>query len=779
MKSITSFFKQPAKTSEKMIVSTPTESALSSKCDTGTSEHAKGEKCQNKNSNLDNGKLGWHVNGFVVDCNGDSERQPSYRQKAVKPDKPKTVVENKQNADILNNSLDEFQTPKKPRLTKKRSQKLKNLKTEVPAEPVSKEENDPVLEISYEDFLRKNACNENIQENASAENTEETECEDMSKNVNNCPERKNAIDTHVPTLSPVEHNSETTPARKSRSRHCKGANETPKTLTDECDSAEEEKAKPPAVNIMNYFSASRKSDTKRKSTDQLVVCIAAEVHSPPLESTHKVFDIFSLKRKNSPGEDTREESKQEDDSCASPGAAARRRSSNVVVESADVDLTITELEPLYTQENSGKSSAKVTNGSSKQDKVKVKVASTKSNNTGKKVTEASGKKVAEGSGKKVTETSQKKGADTPGKKVTETSGKKVTETPGRKITETPGKKVAETSQKKGTETSQKKGADTPGKKVTETSGKKVTETPGKKVTETPGKKVAETSQKKGTETSQKKGTETPGNKVTETPGKKVTESSGKKVTESSGNTVTETPGKKVTENSGKKTKNASENKVIEALKKKPEVKESTCTSKSNVNSGKQTSLKEIAVIDITRDEVFTTNAANSDINSEITTDAAVIENEALEKRKCSAAVKIASLDTIDMPTGRSQTQMTLNYSRRKNEGSVLQKPLVCGKNKKVTRRRRRRLDLETLDETSDDDDMNTKDDARNKRKRQRQGKVSKSQDRNEHVAESLTPTKGTVSEDVYESVFVEAGCRRNKTPIKLKITRYVIFNLMI
>ena len=757
MKSITSFFKQPAKRSEKTTVSTP----LSSKGDTGTSEHTKGEKCQNKNKNLDNGKLGWHGgNGFVVDCNGDSERPPSCREKAVKPDKPKTVVEKKQNADILNSSLDEFQTPKKPRPTKKRSQKLKTVKTEVPAEPASTEENDPVLEISYEDFLRKNACNENIQENASADNTEQIESEEMSKNVTNSPERKVTIDTDVPTLPPVEQHSETTPARKSRSRHCKGANETPKTPTDECDSAEEEKPKPPAVNIMNYFSASRKSDTKRKSTDQLVVCIAAEVHSPPLETAHKVFDIFSLKRKTSPGEDTRKESKHEDDPSASPSTPARRRSSNVVVESADVDLTITELEPPHTQENSGKSSAKVTNGSSKQDKVKVKVASTKANNAGKKVTESSGKKVTEGSGKKVTEASQKKVTEAPGKKVTESSGKKVTETPGKKVTETPGKK--------GTETPGKKVTETPGKKVTATPGKKDTETPGKKVTETPGKKVTETPGKKGTETPGKKLTETPGKKGTETPGKKVTETSQKRVTETPGKKVTETPGKKVTETPGKK--------VTEALKKKPEVKEST-GSKSNVDSGRQTLLKEIAVIDITRDEDSTTNAANSDINSGITKDAAVIENEALEKRKCSAAVKIASLNTIDIPTGRSQTQMTLNYSRRKNEGSVLQKPLVCRKNKKVTRRRRR--NMEPPYDTSDDDDMDTKDVARIKRKRQRQGRVSKSQDRNKHVADSLTPTKGTVSEDVYESVFVEAGCRRKKTPIKLKITRYAIFNLMV
>ena len=737
MKSITSFFKQPAKQPEKIVVSTepalsskctPKEPALS-KCDTGTGEHTKGEKCQNKNQNLVNGKLGWHgVNGFVVDCNGDSERPPSDREKAVKPDKPKPVVEKKPNADILNSSLDDFQTPKKPRPTKKRSLKQKNVKTEVPAEPASTEENEPVLEISYEDFLRKNACSENIEETASADNTEQMECEEMSENVNNSPGRKDAPDSDVPTLSPVEQHSETTPARKSRSRHCKGANETPKSPTAECDSAEEEKPKPPAVNIMNYFSASRKSDAKRKSTDQLVVCIAAEVHSPPTESpAHKVFDIFSTKRRNSPDEDARRESKHEDDSCASPGAAARRRSSNVVVESADVDLTITQLEPPHAQGNSGRSSAKVTNGSSKQDKVKV--ASTKANNAGKKVTESSGKKVTEASGKKVTEGS--------------------------------GKKVTEVSQKKGAETSEKKGA--------ETSQKKGTETPGKKFTETPGKKVTETSQKKGAETSQKKGTETSQKKDAETPGKKVTENSGKKVTESSG--------KKVTESSGKKTKNASENKVTEALKKKPEMKESTCTSKSNVDCGKQTSLKEIAVIDITRDEHSTTNAANSDIISGITKNAAVIENDALEKRKCSAAVKIASLNTIDIPTGRSQTQMTLNYSRRKTEGSVLQKPLVRQKNKKVTRRRRRR-DLEPPDDTSDDDDMNTRDVARNRRKRLRQGKVSKTQDRHEHVVESLTPTKGAVSEDVYESVFVEAGCRQKKTPIKLKITRYVIFNLM-
>ena len=650
MKSIASFFKPPAAASDNKIVTEPIECAPSTKSDTVANEHhqANEEKCHKENQNSDDGKLERHrVNGLVVNCKGDSNRRPSNSVKETKPEIQKAGLVIKQNTSDLNSSLDEFQTPRKPttlRKTKKRSQKpgsrqkrdvlcsddgksTKKAKlSDMTDKSVSKEENDPVLEISYEDFLRENTLTEKTDETASEDNTKQTKTEETASEDNTkqtkteeTASEDNTKQTKTEETASEDNTKQTKTEEKTenikcfaerksegdnvshktkklRTRQCKTANETPKTST--CDLTDDEKPKPPAVNIMNFFSASHKSDANRKSTDQLVVLTTAEVHSPPMPSEHKVFNIFSPKQRNSGGDHTTKDNKQENNSCPSPVATttAKKRSSNVIVESAEVDLTITEIEPPLVQEHCGKSSPKVKNSSSKQERGKVALA--KGNNTGKKVTED-----------------------------------------------------------------------------------------------------ARASKQKG--------------------------------------------------------------------------KESECTIKSNVNPAKETLHKDSVILENTTHEDITENVTKSDDKHGMTTDSAIIESKDLEKRKTSIAVKIASLQSIALPTGRSQTQMTLNYSHRKDEGSVLQKPLKSRKNKNVTRRRRR-LDSEgTPDETSEDDIITT-DVMTDRRKTHHQRKVPKSRRDNEHVAVGTTLKKGTISEDVYESVFVETGCRLRKTPIKLKITRYVI-----
>ena len=621
MKSISSFFKSPVAVPDKKIQTKPREYASSAKTGTDAGDCAKQEKCRNGNRSKCVEKR--RVNGLLVGCKGDSNETPGDCVSELKSDRQKASFGKKRNTDCLNSSLDEFQTPPKPvHRTKKRSQKpncklkadvsssqsgksKKKAKiSEVTDEYDSKEVSESVSEISYEDFLREsgNVSDDVIDKSGLADDT--VQAEEESEDVNKCfTERKSAANNSVDDVRDKKE------SRKLRARQNRAAKETRKPSTSECELTDDEKPKAPVANIMNYFAASsRNSDVKVKSSDDVVVFIKAEVHCPPPSSDAKVFDIFSPKQRNPCVEDTPKVDQLENKTSTNSVAktTARKRSSNVIVESADVDLSITELESPFVQEDPGKpSSPKVRIASSKQEKVKVA---------------------------------------------------------------------------------------------------------------SKGKKVAE---------------------------------------DGNGSTG----------------------------KKKTKVAESECTKKPTSNHAEDTSCKDGAVTDSTILQDITSNTTKCDKESDVTSDAATIESDALERRKSSAAVKIASLQSIDLPTGRSQTQMTLNYGHRKNDGSVLQKPLPLRKNKKVTRLRKRCDSKKVSGETSQVDVI-AKDVKTGRRKKRLESNVSKSvcssvSNDSGLVAVGTTPETGTVSVDVYESTIVETGCQKKKTPIKLKIKRCVFMVVLL
>ena len=880
MKSISSFFKSPVAVPDMKIPSKPKEFAPSAKSSAGGGDFEKQEKCRNGNQSKAVEKR--HVNGLVVGCKGDSNETPGDCVTELKSDRQKTGFGKKQNTDALNSSLDEFQSPpQKPvNRTKKRPRKpnckqkadvsssqdgksKKRAKLSVPEECESKEESESVSEISYEDFLREsgNVSNEVIDKSGSADDT--GQAEDDSEDVKCFKERKSATDSNVDDVIDKKE------SRKLRARQNRAAKETRKPSTSECELTDDEKPKAPVANIMNYFAAtSRKSDVKVTSADDVVVFIKAEVHCPPPSSEPNVFNIFSPKQKNSCVEDTLKVDQLENKTSTSGVAktTARKRSSNVIVESADVDLSITELKSPFGEEESGKSSSpKVRIGSSKQVMVKVGPKSKKlaeDARTAKKKT-----KVKESECTKKSTSNPAEGTSCKDGVVTVSTVLQVITSNVTKSENNPTKsdnnatksdKNASKSDKNATKSDQNatksdKNATKSDKNATQSdqnaakSDKNATKS-DKNATKsdknaTKSDKNASKSDKNASKSDQNATksdqnatksdkSATKSDKNATKSDKNATKSDKNATTSDKNATTSDKNATKSDKNATKSDKNATKSDKNATKSDKNAIKSdknATTSDKNATTSDKNATLSDKNAT--TSDKNATTsdknatksnknatksdknatksdkNATKSDKESDITADAATIESDALERRKSSAAVKIASLQCIDTPTGRSRTQMTLNFSHRKDDGSVLQKPLALQKNKKVTRQRKRSNSKKVSEETTQVDVI-AKDVKTDRRKMRKESKMSKSEcgsvsNDSELVAAGTTPGEGTVSttpgdgtisttpgertisgegtvsEDVYESTIVETGCQKKKTPIKLKITRCVFIYVLL
>ena len=802
MKSISSFFKSPVAVPDKKIQTKPKEFAPSAKSSAGAGDCAKLEKCQNGNQSKGVEKR--HVNGLVFGCKGDSNETPDDCVTELKSDRQKTGFGKKQTTDSLNSSLDEFQTPpQKPvHQTKKRSRKPNckqkadvsssqdgkskkraKLSAEVPEDCESKEESESVSEISYEDFLREsgNVSNEVIDKSGSADDT--GGAEDESGYVKCFTERKSATNGSVDDVIDKKE------SRKLRARQNRAAKETRKPSTSEGELTDDEKPKAPVANIMNYFAAtSRKSDVKVTSADDVVVFIKAEVHCPPPSSEPKVFNMFSPKQKNLCVEDTPKVEQFENKTSTSRVAktTARKRSSNVIVESADVDLSITELESPFGEEESGKSSSpKVRIGSLKQEKVKVGPKS-------KKLAEdaRTAKKKAKLKESECTKKSTSNRAEDTSCKEGPVTDSTVLQDMTSNVTKSD--KNATTSDKDATKSD--KNATKSEKNATK-SDKNATKS-DKNAT-----KSDKNATKSDTNVTKSDKNVTKSDKNTLTSDKNATKSD-KNATKSDKNaTQSDKNATKSDKNATKSDKNATQSEKNATRSGKNATKSDKNATKSDKNATKSDKNDTKSDKNDTKSDKNATksvrNTTKSDKDSDMTAVAATIEIDALERRKSSAAVKIASLQCIDTPTGRSRTQMTLNFSHRKDDGSVLQKPLALQKNKKVTRQRKRSNSKKVSEETTQVDVI-AKDVKTDRRKMRKESKMSKSEcgsvSNDSEVAAgmtpgegtvSMTPVEGTVSEegtvsgDVYESTIVETGCQKKKTPIKLKITRCVFIYVLL
>ena len=870
MKSISSFFKSPVAIPDKKIPTKPKEFAPSAKSSSGAGYFAKLEKCQNGNQSKGVEKR--RVNGLVVGCKGDSNETPGDCVTELKSDRQKTGFGKKQTTDCLNSSLDEFQSPpqkpvnrtkkrsRKPNCKQKadvsssqdeRSKKRAKLSDEVPPEECeSKEESESVSEISYEDFLREsgNISNEVIDKSGSADDT--GQAEDGSEDAKCFTEGKSATNGNVDDVIDKKE------SRKLRARQNRAAKETRKPSTSEGELTDDEKPKAPVANIMNYFAAtSRKSDVKVTSADDVVVFIKAEVHCPPSSSEPKVFNIFSPKQKNSCVEDTPEVDQLENKTSTSGVAktTARKRSSNVIVESTDVDLSITELESPFGEEESGKSSSPTVRiGSSKQEKVKVGPKSKKTAEDARIAKKRTKVKESECTKKspsnRAEDTSCKDGAVTDStvlqdmtSNVTKSdknatkSDKNATksDTNATKSDKNATKSDMNATMSDNNATKSDKNATQSDKSATKSdknatkSDKNATKSDNNatksNTNATKSDKNATKSDKNVTKfdnnvtKSDKNATKSDNNA---TKSDKNATMSDKNATKSDKNaTKSDKNATKSDKNASKSDKNATMSDKNATKSDKNATKSDKNATKSDKNATKSDKNATKSDKNATKSDKNATmsdknatksdkNATKSDKNatksykdSDMTADAVTIERDALETRKCSAAVKIASLQSIDTPTGRSRTQMTLNFSHRKDDGSVLQKPLELRKNKKVTRQRKRSNSKKVSEETTQVDVI-VKEVKTDRRKGHHESKVSKSEcgsvsNDSELVAAgttpgegtvsttpgegtvSTTPGEGTVSEDVYKSTIVETGCQKKKTPIKLKITRFVFIYVLL